>query len=224
MAATNVRRIAANLGVSKDTAARALARLVDAGLVVRHRRRGASGEFVHSRYEVRLDPGDGITVVVPAPGPTSPCPVVGDSGRDRPWAPPSPAWSRSPVRAGHRRHGAPVTSPVPVAVSAGLDHPGAHLSDHVSPSPAAAHDPRNHALTVHHPELAYPPPTDTDDLTTTAPSALHHVHDRLTTTATTAHTTATNHDHNRSRHWHPAVPATKATLPATGEGAGVAPC
>ncbi len=120
-----------------------------------------------------------------------------------------------------------MTSPVPVAVSAGLDHPGAHLSDHVSPSPAAAHDPRNHALTVHHPELAYPPPTDTDDLTTTAPSALHHDHDQLPTTATTATTiasTASNHDPNPFRHWHPEVPATRATLPATGEGAGVAPC
>ncbi len=79
MAATNVRRIAGDLGVSKDTAARALARLVDAGLVVRHRRRGAGAGFVHSRYELRLDPGDGITVVVPAPGPPSPCPVVGDT-------------------------------------------------------------------------------------------------------------------------------------------------
>ena len=79
VAATNVRRIAANLGISKDTAARALARLVDAGLVVRHRRRGAGGEFVRSRYELCLDPGDGITAVVTAPGRTSPCPVLGDT-------------------------------------------------------------------------------------------------------------------------------------------------
>ena len=79
VAATNVRRIAANLGVSKDTAARALGRLVDAGLVVRHCRRGASGEFVHSIYELRLNPGDGITVVAAAPGPLSPCPVLGDT-------------------------------------------------------------------------------------------------------------------------------------------------
>ena len=79
VAATNVRRIAANLGISKDTAARALARLVDAGLVVRHCRRGAGGHFVRSRYELRLDPGDGITAVVTAPGRTSPCPVVGDT-------------------------------------------------------------------------------------------------------------------------------------------------
>ena len=77
VAATNVRRIAANLGVSKDTAARALARLIDAGLIVRHCRRGAGGEFAHSLYEVHLDPGGGVTVVVPTPCPRSPCPVLG---------------------------------------------------------------------------------------------------------------------------------------------------
>ncbi len=117
-----------------------------------------------------------------------------------------------------------MTSVVPVAVGAGLDHPGAHPFDHVSPSPVATHDPRNHALTLHHPELAYPPPTDTDDLTTTEPSAPDHVHDRLTTTATTITSTATNHDHNPFRHWHPAVPPPRATVPATGEGPGAAPC
>ena len=77
VAATNVRRIAAN--ISKDTAARALARLVDAGLVVRHRRRGASGHFLRSCYELRLDPGADVTVVAPTPCPTSPCPVLGDT-------------------------------------------------------------------------------------------------------------------------------------------------
>ncbi len=116
-----------------------------------------------------------------------------------------------------------MTSAVPVAVGAGLDHPGAHPFDHVSPSPVAIHNPRDHALTVHLPELAYPSPTDTDDLTTTAPF-LDHVRDQFTTTATTAHSTATNHHQNRLGHWHPAVPATRATLPSTGEGAGVAPC
>ena len=115
-------------------------------------------------------------------------------------------------------------SAVPDAAGAGLDHPGAHPFDHVSPSPVATHDPRNHALTVHHPELAYPPPTDTDDLTTIAPSARHHVHDRLPTTATTAHSTATNHDHNRSRHWHPAVPFPGAAVTGATEAAKAAPC
>ncbi len=76
---TNVRRIAGDLGISKDTAARALSRLVDAGLVVRRCRRGAGGHFVRSLYELRLDPGGGVTVVAPTPGPTSPCPVLGDT-------------------------------------------------------------------------------------------------------------------------------------------------
>ncbi len=75
VAATNVRRIAGDLGIGKDTAARALARLVDAGLVVRHCRRGTGGQYDRSLYELRLDSADGITVVVPAPVPPSPCPV-----------------------------------------------------------------------------------------------------------------------------------------------------
>ncbi|MBW3547437.1 MAG: helix-turn-helix domain-containing protein [Actinobacteria bacterium] len=82
VAATNVRRIAGDLGISKDTAARALSRLVDAGLVVRHCRRGAGGHFVRSLYELRLDPDAGVTVVAPSPGPTSPCPVLGDTDAD----------------------------------------------------------------------------------------------------------------------------------------------
>jgi hypothetical protein len=84
VAATNVRRIADHLGISKDTAARALGRLVDAGLVVRHCRRGAGGHFVRSLYEVRRQPGGGVTVVAPTPCPTSPCPVLGDTVAGRP--------------------------------------------------------------------------------------------------------------------------------------------
>jgi DNA-binding transcriptional ArsR family regulator len=84
VAVTNVRRIAGDLGISKDTAARALSRLVDAGLVVRHCRRGAGGHFVRSLYEVRLDPDAGVTVVAPTPCPTSPCPVLGDTLAGRP--------------------------------------------------------------------------------------------------------------------------------------------
>jgi DNA-binding transcriptional ArsR family regulator len=83
VAATNVRRIAADLGISKDTAARALGRLVGAGLVARHCRRGAGGHFVRSLYELRREPGGGVAVVVaPAPGPRSPCPVLGDTATD----------------------------------------------------------------------------------------------------------------------------------------------
>jgi hypothetical protein len=117
-----------------------------------------------------------------------------------------------------------VTSAVPVAAGAGLDRPGAHPFNHVSPSPVATHDPRNHALTVHHPELASQPPTDTDDLTTTATPALHHVHDQLTTTATTVDSTTTNHHQNRFRHWHPAVPFPGAAVTGAAEAAKAAPC
>jgi DNA-binding transcriptional ArsR family regulator len=84
VAATNVRRIAGDLDISKDTAARALSRLVDAGLVVRHCRRSPGGHFVRSLYEVHLDPDAGVTVVAPTPCPTSPCPVLGDTVAGRP--------------------------------------------------------------------------------------------------------------------------------------------
>jgi hypothetical protein len=84
VAATNVRRIAGDLGISKDTAARTLGRLVGAGLVVRHCRRGAGGEFVRALYELHLDPDAGVTVVAPTPCPTCPCPVLGDTVAARP--------------------------------------------------------------------------------------------------------------------------------------------
>lgn len=74
-AATNVRRIGVNLGISKDTAARALARLADAGLLARQDdKRSAAGTFVASVYELRLDPDAGISVATPAPFPSSSCP------------------------------------------------------------------------------------------------------------------------------------------------------
>ena len=77
-----------------------------------------------------------------------------------------------------------------VEVGAGLDQPDAQVPAHLSPSPVATRltRRRNQALTVDHPELAYRPhtDTDTDDLTTTAPSALDHVRDDLTTTAPSA--------------------------------------
>lgn len=53
MAGTNVRRVAAHLGVSKDAAARALGRLLDAGLVVRHvSGHRADGTFGPVAYEL----------------------------------------------------------------------------------------------------------------------------------------------------------------------------
>jgi hypothetical protein len=171
MAHTNVRRIAAKLGISKDTAARALGGLVDAGLVARHCRRGAAS----------------------------------------------------------RSLGAPMTSTVLpgfVEVGAGLDQPVAHVPAHLSPSPVATRFTlhRNDALTVQHPELTSPPPTDTDDLTTTATPALHQVHDQLTTAATTIASTTTNHHQNRFRHWHPAVPLPGAAVTGAAEAAKAAPC
>ena len=55
-AATNVRRLAANLGVSKDAAARALGRLLDAGLVLRlPPRRHAEGTFGPICYRLCAD-------------------------------------------------------------------------------------------------------------------------------------------------------------------------
>ena len=110
-----------------------------------------------------------------------------------------------------------MTSAVLVAVADDAD--GAPPPGHVP-----AHRCGHQALSNHTRELPHRPHPDTDDRTTTAPSALHHDHDQLPTIATTAHSTATNHDLNRSRHWHPAVPFPGATVPATGEGPGPAPC
>ena len=68
VATTNVRRLAAQLGVSKDTAARALNRLARAGVV--HRvtsARGARGALPTSSYRVDLAQVEGVTVdVAPA--------------------------------------------------------------------------------------------------------------------------------------------------------------
>ncbi|HVL03331.1 MAG TPA: hypothetical protein VM386_02715 [Acidimicrobiales bacterium] len=79
LAATNVRRIAAHLGISKDTAARGLARLADAGLLARQdTKRSAAGEFVPSVYELHLGPGVGISLATPTPCRPSPCPAPED--------------------------------------------------------------------------------------------------------------------------------------------------
>jgi hypothetical protein len=85
LAVTNVRRIAAHLGITKDTAARALARLADAGLLARQDdKRGAAGEFVSSVYELHFDPGAGISLATPAPCPSSPCPLPDDAAAPLP--------------------------------------------------------------------------------------------------------------------------------------------
>lgn len=51
---TSARALARDLGISKDTAARALARLVDVGFLVRvGQRRGAGGRFAATTYRIR---------------------------------------------------------------------------------------------------------------------------------------------------------------------------
>ena len=71
VAATNVRRIASNLGVTKDTAARALARLIVEGLVRRApQRRQRGGCFAAVAYAVVLPDGvrvRGVETVAPRP-------------------------------------------------------------------------------------------------------------------------------------------------------------
>ncbi len=70
MATTNVRRVSAHVGIAKDTAAKALARLAAGGLLTRRRQRhGAAGKFIPSTYEVCDLAAAGITMVAPAPNP-----------------------------------------------------------------------------------------------------------------------------------------------------------
>lgn len=71
VAVTNVRRLAANLGVSKDTAARALRRLADAGLVTRHEQRSERGTFATVAYTVSVEPLAGLTIPPSVPNPTA---------------------------------------------------------------------------------------------------------------------------------------------------------
>jgi hypothetical protein len=62
-AQTSVRRVAAGVGVSTDTAARALARLIDVGLLCRRDFiRADDGTFTTGSYEVLVDQLDGVTV------------------------------------------------------------------------------------------------------------------------------------------------------------------
>jgi hypothetical protein len=62
--ATSARRVGAHLGISKDTAARALRRLIAAGVVRRRPQdAGIAGRFTSGSYELR----------VPLPLPATPC-------------------------------------------------------------------------------------------------------------------------------------------------------
>ncbi len=66
VAVTNVRRVAAHVGIAKDTAAKALARLAGHRLLARQcQQRSGNGEFVRSAYEVGNVAAAGVTVVTP---------------------------------------------------------------------------------------------------------------------------------------------------------------
>jgi len=82
---TDVRRLAASVGISKDSVARALRRLIDHGLVVRRGGRDeATGCFGRSVYALRPDAIVGVAVLARrAVGEGSP---PGRSRRQRPLA------------------------------------------------------------------------------------------------------------------------------------------
>jgi DNA-binding transcriptional MocR family regulator len=106
-AATNVRRIADHLGISKDTAARALARLNDAGLVGRHRARSESGRFTTPTYVVRLGTSE-IILLSGRSCPEDPCPVAADTDAARGNGDTSPSVTRRSSRpASSRRRRTP---------------------------------------------------------------------------------------------------------------------
>jgi DNA-binding transcriptional MocR family regulator len=79
VAATNVRRIADHLGISKDTAARAFARLTNAGLIGRQSGRSSTGRFTASTYAVHLGDASGITLLGGRSRSVDPCPVAADT-------------------------------------------------------------------------------------------------------------------------------------------------
>lgn len=105
VAATNVRRIAANLGISKDTAARALRRLAEAGLLERQSHRGDTGEFAASAYVMHLSGRTGISRLGGDPWRAHPCPIDADSV-----ACGLPHDSRGGGGSGHSRRRSPRTS------------------------------------------------------------------------------------------------------------------
>jgi hypothetical protein len=90
--------------------------------------------------------------------------------------------------------------------------------DHDDRAVPGHHD---HAVTVQY--LAQPEPAHvrTDQLTTTPAASPDQAHDARTSTV---HNASDDHPKKRSGHWHPSVLPPRATVPATGEGAGAAPC
>ncbi len=79
LAVTNVRRISLQLGISKDTAARALLRLADAGLIQRQSRRNETGEFAGSVYVVHLVESSGLARLACYRCPATPSPALTDT-------------------------------------------------------------------------------------------------------------------------------------------------
>jgi DNA-binding transcriptional MocR family regulator len=71
VATVSARSVAAELGVSKDTAARALRRLAAGGLIGRLERRGGGGRFVVGRYGLHVTP-DVLSLTEPKPAAMTP--------------------------------------------------------------------------------------------------------------------------------------------------------
>jgi hypothetical protein len=237
VAATNVRRIADHFGISKDTAARALARLGHAGLVGRGSARSESGRFVASAYVVHLGDVAGITLLAGRS-----CPVDPVSGRC--------GHGRRPGQRGHLPVGdTPLLPacviPAPagidgadIAVPAGRSAEGRLVMGVACLEPVSVvqesrtpvvvdHDDRAvrghhaHAVTAQH--LAQPDPAHihTEPPTTTPAASPDHAHDAL---ASTVHNASHDHHQNRLRHWHPAVPFPRAAVTGAAEAAKAAPC
>ncbi|MBW3651608.1 MAG: MarR family transcriptional regulator [Actinobacteria bacterium] len=92
VAYTNVRRLADNLGLSKDTAARSLRRLLTAGLITRvEEPRGENGTFGRATYVLEVRAVE----------------VLGQADAGRPPAPAPAANSSSPRQRQSLKHDAP---------------------------------------------------------------------------------------------------------------------
>lgn len=88
VARTSARSIAEAVSVSKDTAAGALRRLADAGLVERRPQHRTSGRFGAGGYVLHLPAG--LATAVRRSDETPPVPAPADRARPRPTRPPRP--------------------------------------------------------------------------------------------------------------------------------------
>jgi hypothetical protein len=75
VAFVSVRSLAASLGLAKDTAARAIRRLRDIGLVTVAQQRTEAGIFDTGSYQVAIP--NGVTLIAPAPAASQPRARVG---------------------------------------------------------------------------------------------------------------------------------------------------